>query len=261
MPCRRYNDVTVCFRRCHASPFLPLQFAVIIVGSVTASNDFSKQLKFAELSKESAGAVEIRVVRGGAETTVGPEDVLVGDLIKIDTGAKLPADGLLLRGDIKTNESALTGESDEIRKNPETAPVLLSGTYVTAGTGLYLVTAIGTRSLQGQIMKVRRALDVAAWLGHAVAPSSASAAAVLLTRTCRDVASLCCLCSLFGCVCSPAGDGVRGGGDAAAEEAGQVGHAGESAVRLSHCCCLARCLAHAVAVLLRRDGHISVGSL
>lgn len=131
-----------------------MQFAVIIVGSVTASNDFSKQLKFAALSKESAGNVEIRVVRGGRETTVAPEEVLVGDLIKIDTGAKLPADGLLLRGDIKTNESALTGESDEIRKNPDTAPILLSGTYVTAGTGMYLATAIGTRSLQGQIMKV-----------------------------------------------------------------------------------------------------------
>lgn len=138
----------------HDATAKPLQFAVIIVGSVTATNDFSKQLKFAALSAQQAGNVEIRVVRGGAETTVRPEEVLVGDLVKIDTGAKLPADGLLLRGDIKTNESALTGESDEIRKNPDTAPVLLSGTYVTAGTGSYLVTAVGTRSLQGQIMKV-----------------------------------------------------------------------------------------------------------
>jgi magnesium-transporting ATPase (P-type) len=51
--------------------------------------------------------VEIRVVRGGREVAVKVDEVLAGDLVLVDTGAKLPADGLLLRGsDFKTNESA-----------------------------------------------------------------------------------------------------------------------------------------------------------
>jgi len=51
--------------------------------------------------------VEIRVVRGGREVAVKVDEVLAGDLVLVDTGAKLPADGLLLRGsDFKANESA-----------------------------------------------------------------------------------------------------------------------------------------------------------
>ncbi len=74
--------------------------------------------------------------------------------MQVDTGCKLPADGLLLRGtDMKCNESALTGESDEVPKDPINHPFLLAGTNVTSGTGAYIATAVGIRSLQGQIMK------------------------------------------------------------------------------------------------------------
>ena len=81
--------------------------AVLIVATVTATNDYNKQLQFRKLSKESSAMVEIRVVRGGTEISVKVKDVVAGDLILVDTGAKLPADGVLLRGnDFKTNESA-----------------------------------------------------------------------------------------------------------------------------------------------------------
>lgn len=64
-------------------------------------------LQFRKLAKESSGMVEIRVVRGGREVAVKVDEVLAGDLVLVDTGAKLPADGLLLRGsDFKANESA-----------------------------------------------------------------------------------------------------------------------------------------------------------
>lgn len=131
-----------------------IMVAVIIVATVTATNDYSKQLQFRKLSKESESLVEIRVLRGGAETTVGVAGVVVGDVVTVDTGAKLPGDGLVIKSnDLRCNEASLTGETDEVHKDAATAPFLLSGTTVTSGTCTYLVTAVGIRSLQGQILR------------------------------------------------------------------------------------------------------------
>jgi cation transport ATPase len=80
--------------------------AVFIVATVTATNDYNKQLQFRKLSKESSNMVEARVVRGGREMMVKTSAVAVGDLVLIDTGDKLPADGFLLRStDLRINES------------------------------------------------------------------------------------------------------------------------------------------------------------
>ena len=93
--------------RCQQALVLGILIAVIIVAVVTATNDYSKQLQFRELSKQSTAANDLRVVRGGVEVAIKAEQIVCGDLVLVDTGSKLPADGLLLRGsDFKTNESA-----------------------------------------------------------------------------------------------------------------------------------------------------------
>lgn len=54
--------------------------------------------------------------------------IVVGDIARIKYGDLLPADGILLQSnDLKIDESSLTGESDHIRKSPESDPILLSG--------------------------------------------------------------------------------------------------------------------------------------
>lgn len=67
----------------------------------------------------------------------------------------MPADGLLFKGsDIKCDESALTGESKEKPKAPETRggdPFMLSGSSVTSGYGFMVVTAVGLHSRWGKI--------------------------------------------------------------------------------------------------------------
>lgn len=65
----------------------------------------------------------------------------------------MPADGVLIQSnDLKIDESSLTGESDQIKKSPETDPMLLSGTHVMEGSGRMLVTAVGVNSQTGIIM-------------------------------------------------------------------------------------------------------------
>ncbi|NWR96010.1 AT2B1 ATPase, partial [Furnarius figulus] len=67
-------------------------------------------------------------------------------------GDLLPADGVLIQGnDLKIDESALTGESDHVRKALDRDPLLLSGTHVMEGSGRMVVTAVGVNSQSGII--------------------------------------------------------------------------------------------------------------
>ena len=133
---------------------LAILIAVFIVAAVTATNDYNKQLQFRALDTESKARIEVQVVRGGARMALLTSDLVVGDVVHIEAGAKIPADGFVLAGnDLKCNESALTGESDDIKKDPVHRPTLLSGAQVSAGTCDFVVTGVGVNSLQGAIMK------------------------------------------------------------------------------------------------------------
>ncbi|NWR04583.1 AT2B1 ATPase, partial [Paradoxornis webbianus] len=67
-------------------------------------------------------------------------------------GDLLPADGVLIQGnDLKIDESALTGESDHVRKSLDKDPLLLSGTPGMEGSGRMVVTAVGVNSQSGII--------------------------------------------------------------------------------------------------------------
>ncbi|MDR3548433.1 MAG: HAD-IC family P-type ATPase [Candidatus Pacebacteria bacterium] len=101
-------------------------------------------------------------------------DLVVGDVIRIEPGKTVPVDGLLIEGkDVTTDESAMTGESHELKKcslkecdgrikelgqvdemtsHDIPTPVLLSGTKVIHGEGLYLAIVVGPHSAIGSIM-------------------------------------------------------------------------------------------------------------
>jgi len=104
---------------------------VASVATVTATNDYNKQLQFRALQAESDKRIEVRVKRGGEIAFVNSVEVVVGDIISLETGAIIAADGVLLRStDLQVNESALTGESDDIVKHEVTSPIILSGAQV-----------------------------------------------------------------------------------------------------------------------------------
>ncbi len=105
----------------------------------------------------------IKVIRDGEPTQVPQRDVVVGDVLLVETGDKIVADGRLLSSvDLSVNESSLTGESMPVTKNAdakvstdtpvaERANMLYSGCFVAAGTGTLLVTGVGNNTEFGQI--------------------------------------------------------------------------------------------------------------
>lgn len=125
-------------------------FAVIVVVVVTAGNDYVKDRQFLQLNATMEDE-SFHVIRDGEPSIVRVKELVVGDMLELEVGLGVPADGVLVQGnDIKCDEHAMTGESDLIIKN-ESAPVLLSGTKVMEGSGQMLVVAVGKNSQAGII--------------------------------------------------------------------------------------------------------------
>jgi len=83
--------------------------AVVIIISVTAGNNWIKEKQFQKLNA-TAEKKSVDVIRGGTIEHISVDDLLVGDIQKIETGEIVSVDGLLLlSNDIVSDESALTG--------------------------------------------------------------------------------------------------------------------------------------------------------
>ena len=147
---------------------------VVLVGSIT---NYQKETKFHELNEVQNEGTKYNIIRNGEPNEYISDDILVGDLILINYGDIIPADVLLVEGNgIKMDESALTGESDNMIKEPYEAcikilnnlkktkghderipsPLILSGTNCIEGNGKGIVLAVGDHSQKGLI---RRTVD------------------------------------------------------------------------------------------------------
>jgi P-type Ca2+ transporter type 2C len=106
---------------------------------------------------------QTRVVRGGEVLLIPAVEVVPGDLVQVEAGDIVPADGRIIRSaTLETQEAALTGESAPISKQADVLPggeigvgdrsnMLFQNTSVTRGTGRMVVTATGMGTQMGQI--------------------------------------------------------------------------------------------------------------
>ena len=114
----------------------------------------------------------VKVIRNGEVCLIPQRDVVVGDILCVETGDKLPADGRILECyELMADESALTGESMPVHKNAEAVlenpgtPVaervnlLYSGCFITGGNGKIVVTGVGDNTEFGKIARELAAAD------------------------------------------------------------------------------------------------------
>ncbi|KAF9327226.1 hypothetical protein BG006_009429, partial [Podila minutissima] len=164
--------------------------AVMIVVLVGSINDFQKEKQFRKLNAKKEDR-EVKVLRNGETVLLSVYDVVVGDILHLEPGDVISADGVFLGGhNLKCDESAMTGESDAVKKvtfeelqrleeveaaahkeskiltNHEGIEVIadphhgvhgtdcfiISGSKVLEGVGLYVVTGVGENSFHGKTM-------------------------------------------------------------------------------------------------------------
>jgi len=125
--------------------------SIVVVVLVGAVNDWQKERAFVKLNAKKE-AREVKVIRSGKSFTISVYDILVGDVLHMEPGDLIPADGIFISGhNVKCDESSATGESDQMKKtNAEQVlrllerghnepkyldPFIISGSKVLEGVG------------------------------------------------------------------------------------------------------------------------------
>ncbi|HEY9074917.1 MAG TPA: heavy metal translocating P-type ATPase [Anaerolineaceae bacterium] len=94
----------------------------------------------------------VKVIRGGIETEIPVEDVLVGDLVIVRPGEKVPVDGIIREGRSAVDESMITGESMPVNKGP--GDEVIGATINKQGVIRFEATRIGKNSTLTQIIRL-----------------------------------------------------------------------------------------------------------
>jgi Ca2+-transporting ATPase len=121
---------------------------VVLVGAI---NDWQKERAFVKLNAKKE-AREVKVIRSGKSFNISVYDILVGDVLHMEPGDLIPADGIFISGhSVKCDESSATGESDQMKKtnaeqvlrllerghndSKDLDPFIISGSKVLEGVG------------------------------------------------------------------------------------------------------------------------------
>ncbi len=141
--------------------------AVFLATLISTLSEYGSESAFAKL-KEECGRATCRVSRKSDPTAtalvceIPIEDVVVGDVVLLQAGEMIPADGILLSGKLLVNQAAMTGESRDVEKRPcpQKSPqdltpdhknALFRGCVVLSGNGVMTVTKVGDNTFLGQI--------------------------------------------------------------------------------------------------------------
>lgn len=140
--------------------------AVLIVATVSAKTGVASDTKYREL-KDSTEKDKCKVHRNGVITVIDVDDVVVGDKVLLQSGDKIPADGVLLDGALRVDNSALNGEAEECKKTqadesfqlPDDitgdtfvdAHSLFRGAVVFDGEGILDVRKVGLKTMMGKM--------------------------------------------------------------------------------------------------------------
>ncbi len=145
---------------------LGIMVAIFLATTLAFINEYKAGREF-DILNEVNDMVPVKVVRGGHITTAPKMDLVVGDVVLIESGDEVPADGEVLQAiSLKMDESSLTGESKPSGKYPknckakhhESAPTypahkVYLGTLVRDGHGTIRLTAVGDHTEIGHIAK------------------------------------------------------------------------------------------------------------
>ena len=140
--------------------------AVLIVATVSAKTGVASDTKYREL-KDNTEKDKCKVHRNGVITVIDVDDVVVGDKVLLQSGDKIPADGVLIDGALPVDNSALNGEAEECKKTAASenfqledditgdtfvdAHSLFRGAVIFDGEGILDVRKVGLKTMMGKM--------------------------------------------------------------------------------------------------------------
>ena len=135
---------------------LGILIAIFLASFISSISEYGSEEAFKKLQEENE-KMKVKVRRNDTVKEIKIDEVVVGDLVLLESGDGIPADGYLVEGKISVDESRLNGESKEQKKiaakveNAQSS--LLRGAVVYEGVGLMLVTKVGDATIYGSLAK------------------------------------------------------------------------------------------------------------
>ena len=131
--------------------------AIFVASFISTISEYGSEKAFIKLQEE-ASKIKCKVKRNEKIEEISIDDVVVGDIVKLSSGDKIPADGILIKGNISVDESSLNGEAKEIYKEPLKKYIteknkLYRGTVVYSKEGYMKVTKVGNETMYGKLAK------------------------------------------------------------------------------------------------------------
>ncbi len=129
--------------------------AIFIASFISTISEYGSEQAFIKLQEESS-KIKCRVRRNGQVKEISVDEVVVGDIVLLESGDKIPADGLIVEGEISVDESSINGETKEAYKYPVGAIIseknqVYRGTVVYSKQAHMVVTKVGNDTLYGKL--------------------------------------------------------------------------------------------------------------
>ncbi|MCL2360916.1 MAG: calcium-translocating P-type ATPase, PMCA-type [Defluviitaleaceae bacterium] len=159
-------NLLLLFRDANWYESVGIAVAVLLATLISTLSEYGSESAFEKLQEEAAN-VKCRARRDGKLILIPITDIVVGDVIYVQAGERIPADGVLVSGEISVDQAALNGETREAYKYPGevtcgNTPLdflsksgLFRGSVVCSGEGIMAVTHVGDATFYGRL-----ALDV-----------------------------------------------------------------------------------------------------
>lgn len=122
--------------------------AIFLASFISTVSEYGSEKAFKRLQEE-ASHIKCRVRRDSKVVEINVDDIVIGDIVLLSSGDKIPADGILVEGSISVDESILNGESKEKYKNVNNE--LYRGGIVASGIGVMVVKKIGSNTFYGKL--------------------------------------------------------------------------------------------------------------
>ena len=132
--------------------------AIFVASFISSISEYGSEAAFIKMQEEAC-KIKSRVKRNNHIEEISINDIVVNDIVLLESGDRIPADGILIKGKLSLDESSLNGEAKEVYKESVNAwknnvsdyNKVYRGTTVYSGTALMIVTSVGKDTMYGKI--------------------------------------------------------------------------------------------------------------
>lgn len=129
---------------------LGMLISILLSSLISTLSEYGSNKSFKRLQSVYEN-ISVRVMRNGNLTSIRNEEVVVGDIVYLESGEIIPADGKVIDGFIGVDESSINGEAKEVIKN--IGDTLLKGSVVLSNHAIMRVDNVGLNTIYGDIAK------------------------------------------------------------------------------------------------------------